>query len=288
MITNKVCENLQKNRFDRICISLDGSCKEKHNPIRGLGSFEKTISGIKRLKKYNLPVSTLFTITKNNIDDLFETISLNESLGIEYMTIMVVCPTGRGAENDVLLPKEKWYPTLLKLSEMKKENKFKLKLKIVPPNESEVFWCHYFPLKYYNRLDLLSVWNQKMPTEDNQRKVSCQAGVKSASIAADGNVYGCDLMMNIPDFCAGNIKEQSFNEIWYESKIFTKLRNLNIDDLDDKCSSCVHKWCGGGCRSAAYNLTGSITGADMSCYKLSEENFNDQKIEYYNLQKENV
>ena len=43
---------------------------------------------------------------------------------------------------------------------MKSRNEIKINFKIVPPNEGNVFWLFYFPLKYYNRLDLLKYWNQ--------------------------------------------------------------------------------------------------------------------------------
>ena len=50
---------------------------------------------------------------------------------------------------------ETWYPTFLELSEMKLRGDIKLKLRIIPPNESEIMWTHYYHLKHYDRLDLL-------------------------------------------------------------------------------------------------------------------------------------
>ena len=265
LITDSISKELTKYNFDRICVTIDGSTPQIHDSIRGNNSFKLALNGIQNLQKYNLPVSTLFTLHPNNVNNLIYTIKLNESLGIEYMSVMVVCPTGRASNGSSLLTKEQWYPVFLELSEMLKSNKIKLKFKIVPPNESSIFWLFYFPLKHYNRLDLLSVWNQ---SEEGSftREISCQAGIKSCSITSNGDVYGCDLMIGIDEFKVGNILTSSLNDIWLNSPVFSKLRSITFDSLNGKCKNCDNLWCGAGCRSAAYNLTGSIYGSDESCF----------------------
>ncbi|WP_125152667.1 radical SAM/SPASM domain-containing protein [Clostridium rectalis] len=272
LIDNDIAKKLSNYKFDRICVSLDGSNKQTHEKIRGKNTFEKTINGIKNLQQYKLPVSTLFTLNKNNVDNLIECIKFNEQLGITYMKVMVVCPTGRASDGDILVTKEQWYPVFLQLSKMMFNKEIKLHFKIVPPNESEVFWLYYFPLEYYNRLDLLPVWGQNnIINNSSKRDISCQSGINACSIIQNGDVYGCDLMIGIDEFKAGNIKENSFGEIWIKSEVFKKLRNINFDDLQGKCKKCNKSWCGAGCRSAAYNLYGSIYGSDESCYYESEE-----------------
>lgn len=269
MINDKTADELRKYRFDRICITIDGSCAEVHDIIRGKGSLLKAMDGIRNLQKYNLPVSTLFTLNKSNIDDLIDTIKFNEAMGIEYMSVMVMCPTGRAAKANLLITKEKWYPIFLKLSEMKARNEIKINFKIVPPNEGSIFWLFYFPLKYYGRLDLLKYWNQDLDAYESC-EVSCQAGIKSISIMCNGDIYGCDLMVGIKEFRAGNVLESSLYDIWNNSETFIKLRSIEKKDLTGKCGTCEHDWCGGGCRSAAYNLDGSILGSDLSCFLCEE------------------
>lgn len=266
LITDSIAKRLTKYNFDRICVTLDGSNAKTHDFYRGSGSFEKTLAGIKNLKKYNLPVSTLFTLNNNNIENLIDCIKFNEDLGIEYMSVMVLCPTGRASSKDLLVKKEQWYQVFMKLTDMKVNNEIKLKFKIVPPNEGDPFWLFYFPLKYYNKLDLLSVWNQEIPTENIERKISCQAGTKACSIDYNGDIYGCDLMIGLEEFLAGNLRQDTLKNIWDNSKVFNKLRNISFDQIEGKCKDCNNLWCGGGCRSSAYNLTGSIYGSDNVCF----------------------
>lgn len=272
LINAEIAQRLSNYSFDRICVTLDGSTKEIHECHRGKDTFFKVIQGIRNLQKHKLPISTLFTLNADNISDLINTIKFNEELGIEYMTVMVVCPTGR-ASSDNLITKEKWYPLFLKLTEMKLNNEIKLNFKIVPPNESNVFWLYYFPLKYYNKLDLLYLWNQELPKENSKREISCYAGVKSLSIDENGDVYGCDLMTGIKEFVAGNLKEQSLYNIWHYSPVFKEFREAQFSMLTGKCATCENTWCGGGCRSAAYNMDKSFYGSDLSCFaEVSNDN----------------
>lgn len=265
LVNDEVAKQLTQYSFDRICVTLDGSTKEVHEYHRGENTFSKVIQGIKSLQKYNLPVSTLFTLNEKNIDDLINTIKFNEALGIKYMTVMVVCPTGR-ASSENLITKEKWYPLLLKLTNMKLNHEIKLNFKIVPPNEGEVFWLYYFPLKYYGRLDLLYLWNQKLTEHTEKREISCLAGIKALSIDENGDIYGCDLMTGIKEFVAGNLKENSLYDIWHFSPVFKKFRDAEFSKVTGKCATCENNWCGGGCRSAAYNLEGDFYGSDLSCF----------------------
>ena len=173
LITDSISKELTKYNFDRICVTIDGSTPQIHDSIRGNNSFKLALNGIQNLQKYNLPVSTLFTLHPNNVNNLIYTIKLNESLGIEYMSVMVVCPTGRASNGSSLL---------------------------------------------------------------------------------------------IDEFKAGNILTSSLNDIWLNSPVFSKLRSITFDSLNGKCKNCDNLWCGARCRSAAYNLTGSIYGSDESCF----------------------
>lgn len=268
LINDKISRKLVPLNLDRICVTLDGSKSEIHDSQRGKGSFNKVVEGIRNLQRYNLPVSTLFTLGKHNVDDLINTIKLNDKLGIEYMSVMVICPTGRANDGSILADKNSWYPVFYDLTKRIYAGEFNVKFRIVPPNESQIFWTHYFPLAHYGRLDLLEkVWNQSIETiETSNREISCKAGISSCAINHKGDVYGCDLMNGIESLVAGNIKEKSFNEIWHNSDIFKKLRNIHMKDLSGKCSTCQIPWCGGGCRCSALELDNSILGSDLACF----------------------
>jgi radical SAM protein with 4Fe4S-binding SPASM domain len=268
LLNKKIAREISKLNLDRICVTVDGSTSEIHDSARGKGSFKKAIAGIKHLQYYNLPVSTLFTLGKHNVNDLIRTIQLMDKLEVAYLSVMVLCPTGRANDGSALADEKEWYKTFLELSEKIKNREFKTIVKIVPPNESDVFWTHYFPLEYYNRLDLLSVWGLSLKEYEQERKreISCQAGVKACSIFHQGDVYGCDLMNGIEELIAGNVKSQCFSDIWNNSEVFKKFREIEFDKLTGKCAVCPHEWCGGGCRLSALEMEGSLYGSDSACF----------------------
>ena len=78
-------------------------------------------------------------------------------------------------------------------------------------------------------------------------------------ISHTGRVQGCGYL----DVEAGNIKEQSFKEVWYDSPLFRDLRDLS--KIKGKCGRCEYKKLCGGCRARAYETTGDYLEAEPYC-----------------------
>jgi radical SAM protein with 4Fe4S-binding SPASM domain len=90
---------------------------------------------------------------------------------------------------------------------------------------------------------------------DESFRCNCARG--NCAISARGDVYPC---VSVP-LAAGNIRQQTFQEIWTTSPVFQRIRGLRLDDYE-KCGPCPHKAHCGHDRGAAFNATGSYTGAD--------------------------
>jgi len=69
---------------------------------------------------------------------------------------------------------------------------------------------------------------------------------------------------------AGNVRKQSFEEIWENSDVFKTLRNR--DKLEGKCHICDYRYECGGKRCSVFAKTGSITQEDAGCW------FNKQQL----------
>jgi radical SAM protein with 4Fe4S-binding SPASM domain len=65
------------------------------------------------------------------------------------------------------------------------------------------------------------------------------------------------------DVEAGNIKKQTFKEVWDNSPLFNELRDLTL--LKGKCGDCEYKRLCGGCRARAYESTGDYLAAEPYC-----------------------
>ncbi|MEA3431539.1 MAG: SPASM domain-containing protein, partial [candidate division WOR-3 bacterium] len=66
-----------------------------------------------------------------------------------------------------------------------------------------------------------------------------------------------------PDLVVGDLRKQSFKEIWEESPVMISLRDRS--DLQGRCATCEYKALCGGCRARAYAYFGDLKGADPGC-----------------------
>ena len=87
----------------------------------------------------------------------------------------------------------------------------------------------------------------------------CLAGVGFCFVSYLGKVQGCGYLTAE----AGDLKKQSFGDVWNNSRLFNDLRNLN--NIKGKCGGCEYKRLCGGCRARAYEATGDYLNAEPYC-----------------------
>ncbi len=85
----------------------------------------------------------------------------------------------------------------------------------------------------------------------------CNCARGNCAISAAGDVQPC---ISVP-LSAGNIRQQSFAEIWKSSPAFERIRGLKMADYA-KCGPCGDKGTCNRSRGAAYTATGDYTSAD--------------------------
>ncbi len=95
------------------------------------------------------------------------------------------------------------------------------------------------------------------PDLDPERFMQCACATVQCAIAANGDVYPC---INAP-LKSGNVRDQSFHDIWHHSPIFNRIRELKSSDFSD-CTKCTDKpWCSRSSGNVFTN-TGNYTGSD--------------------------
>ncbi|BAB67521.1 PTO1314 family radical SAM protein [Sulfurisphaera tokodaii] len=71
-----------KDYIDNLFVSIDG-IGEVHDKLRGIpGSFERAVEGIKESVKRGIPTSISFTLTNENLHEIFKVIELAEKLEV--------------------------------------------------------------------------------------------------------------------------------------------------------------------------------------------------------------
>ena len=84
------------------------------------------------------------------------------------------------------------------------------------------------------------------------------------TIAPDGTALPCHAARMLPGLTFPNVREQSVEDIWFDSVGFTHFRGDAW--MKEPCRSCPEKARDfGGCRCQAYLLTGDAANADPVC-----------------------
>jgi radical SAM protein with 4Fe4S-binding SPASM domain len=93
----------------------------------------------------------------------------------------------------------------------------------------------------------------------NAMTKGCLAGTGVCFISHEGEIYPCGYLPVI----AGDLRKQSFTEIWENAEVFQQLRET--DNLKGKCGCCEFRNVCMGCRARAYAATGDFLDEEPFC-----------------------
>ena len=100
--------------------------------------------------------------------------------------------------------------------------------------------------------------NPSSPLLKNYAHGSCPAGKYYCRITPEGDVTPCPYM----PVAAGNLRRQSFAELWRGAPVFDDLREPK---LGGRCGRCEFSKVCGGCRCRAYATYGDYLAEDPAC-----------------------
>ena len=89
-------------------------------------------------------------------------------------------------------------------------------------------------------------------------RTRCPCGIDYCRITPDGKLTPCPYMPTE----AGDLRRQSFGEIWSGSTVFAELRKR---ELGGRCGRCEYRMVCGGCRARALATTGDYLAEDPGC-----------------------
>lgn len=225
-------ENARKiiQHFDHISVSIDSSSESENDLMRGKGSFQKALEGIRLLRSLDAGVACLGVTHKHNIDSVLESrdFFVNQ-LGCASFLPQLFIPTHEKLKTD---------------------------------QEIQEFVTRYAGIR-----------NEINKDGDMYRRVSLKnnCGMCSGELAigADGRVYPCQSLLK-EEFCGGNIKENSLQNILENSPVLKKMREFTVDDIET-CCECDFKYlCSGGCRAFHYEIYKDLAKTDTRFCPISE------------------
>ncbi|NVM20838.1 MAG: radical SAM protein [Desulfobacterales bacterium] len=97
---NDILEKVTTQEVDYFSVGLDGSCSKINDLIRGKGSYDKCVAGMKKALSKGFKISLIYTVGPSNIHDLKNMPNLLKALGIDRLFIQVIGIRGRSAQGE--------------------------------------------------------------------------------------------------------------------------------------------------------------------------------------------
>ncbi|MEA3421046.1 MAG: radical SAM protein [Acidobacteriota bacterium] len=240
-----------------IQISIDGK-RETHNEMRGSNSYEKALQGVKNAVDSSITVGLAMTVIRDNYKDVEDVINLTEEIGADIFMHYNFIPTGRGEDivNLDISPDEREELLGMLASESRRR---KIKLLSTAPQYGRV------AAKGGNVTSMthFDIFTQEEMGEDIEFLAEfvggCGCGRLYCAMQPNGDITPCVFLPKV----LGNIRNDSFLDIWKNSPVLEKVRKR--ETFSDNCKSCDSRNICGGCRARAYAYFKDIQGADPGC-----------------------
>ncbi|HLJ76412.1 MAG TPA: radical SAM protein [Acidobacteriaceae bacterium] len=218
MIGEEQAARIRQLGIEQVQISVYSHLPEIHDAITKLpGSLRRTTEAIRRLRAHGVRVSITNVLMKHNYGNARGVKRLAEELGVQF----VIDPT---------------------ITPMLSGDRSIMSLGISGAQLEEVLHTEEFVGDVNEYCAPVS-----SAEEDVLDGYSCSAGHTLAYISPFGDVFPC---VAFPMPC-GNLRQQSFREIWWHSPALTELRSVRVRDLHT-CSHCGHNSYCSRCPGLAY------------------------------------
>lgn len=191
------------NSLSYIRISLDAGSKKSHDKLHKPidGDFDTIIENIKNIrKKTSIPIGVGYLVHSDNYQEIGSLALILKDIGIDYLQV-------RPIKNMFL-----------------SEEQMKLVL-----GQIEYIQKHLQSFKVYESFSKMSD-----TIEGSDKCKKCYINRLVVNIGPDGEVYACCELRGINSL--GNIKDKSFEDIWFSKKHKDMLDNLDIS----KCPPCKY------------------------------------------------
>jgi len=251
LLSQENIKRIKSAGVQRVSISIDGANDEQHDSFRKVaGAFSKAMKGISLLKEKNLEFQINTTVTRANADNIQEIMNLAIDLGAAAFHLFFLVPTGRAREMAEQEINASEYESLLRwFFHQTEKTPLHLKATCAP---------HYYRILREEAHNKGKKVNYETYGLDAMTR-GCLGGTSFCFISHDGIVQPCGYL----ELNCGDLKKDSFQSVWNDSKIFNQLRDFSA--YKGKCGRCPYLRFCGGCRARAFEKTGDFLEEEPLC-----------------------
>ena len=271
LIDEQAVDRLKSMGVESVELSLDSVNAISHDRFRGLdGAFKRTLKAIELCSNAGIFTTVATTSTTLNWDDSSELINLARDHGADRVVFFDLVPAGRGRDVEQFRLTERQLVQLMALvrEESSGDNEVFTELpqfvvysasrdgeSLSDRSEKALSVERYSVSSFFECGGHNNVYRKLAPYLGG-----CPAGRLYCNIQPNGDVTPCMFMPRYP--VAGNLRTQSFEEIW-NGTVFQALRKRC--NLSGKCRACDFVTVCGGCRAKAAAYTGDYLASDPTC-----------------------
>jgi radical SAM protein with 4Fe4S-binding SPASM domain len=299
LVTKDVARMIVDAGVRRVSISLDGADAMTHDSFRGIpGAFDAAVHGLRNLKALGMSVQINMTIARHNAHQLPEVLQLARNLGADALHTFLLVPVGCGVDiaASQMVPPEEYERMLNWFYDQSLTGGIELKATCAPhyfrvarqrraaDRRAADQLSRIAPAPTHSSTKPSSIGPTEMtmpgstgielkpqgvgqpvghpgghPSDLNAMTKGCLAGTGVCFISHEGEVYPCGYLPVV----AGDLRKQTFADIWDNSPVFHQLRNTA--GLKGKCGCCEFRNVCMGCRARAYAATGDFMDEEPFC-----------------------
>ena len=261
LLAPETVDRIKEYGIKRVSVSIDGSDEQTHDEFRNTkGAFRAAIQGINVLKEKGVEFQINTAVTRYNVHQIEGIMNMAIDMGAVAHHIFLLVPTGRGKGlKDQEINKQEYEKLLLWLCNKRDEVPIHIKPTCAPQ--------YYRILRQDARKKGKKVDFERYGLDAVTK--GCLGGLSFSFISSDEIVQPCGYL----EVNCGDLKKESFDQIWNGSKVFKELRNFSL--YKGKCGRCEYiRFCG-GCRARAYEETGDYLEEEPLCLYEPREKYNN-------------
>jgi radical SAM protein with 4Fe4S-binding SPASM domain len=244
LIDDRLAKELVDIGVMGVGISIDSLDPKKHNTFRGVpGAWEAAVAGIEASKRNGLQFQVHFSAQPMNYQELPAVVEWAHGLGARVLNVFFMVCTGRGEELTDITPAQ--YEEVLGYL-VKSQDEYQgmlIRARCAP---------------HFKRLAYEKDPNSPITKATGYMGGGCLAGTNYARVTPNGELTPCPYM----PLSAGNVRENSFVELWEKSDIFNSFR---YPPLKGDCGAGEYPAICGGGRARPYVDHGDWLDEDQWC-----------------------
>lgn len=256
LLTQEAVARFQACGVRTVALSLDGSCSERHDCIRGVvGSFERTAAAARWVRAAGLALQINSLVCAETAGDLPNIYRLVLDLGADRWSVFFLVPVGRGA---VLREVSPWRCEVILVWLYERALEGRVTIKTTE--------AHHFRRIALERQAIAGEGSggARTPARPHAHAaIGPSFGIRDGAgimfISHIGEVYPSGFL----PLSVGNVRTEDPVRLYREAPLFVQLRDPS--QLKGKCGRCELRVICGGSRSRAWAATGDPLESDLLC-----------------------